>query len=738
MALAAMKQNKKIILVIPDESVRIALTEYLESVGLSHVMLSCILHSKLNQFEFENFKKDIFSKIDVYKISHKAQFEYQRIYAKTQDIFEKKFKITTEGKTWRNFIDEYISFNADDKVNLIIRYLDHKLCPKSELELDHLLDIVQEGMQYYAPHFQSLQNSELKKYINFSKLKLNELNDLTHDIFTIREEVMSLRDHFLNVSKDIEEAYIKDQLDAVHLLEYLCESTIHDYTQYKLKPQKDTQRFLSGIFQNKQNESSRQLGELFENCSRIANKFQSISQKNLTKPSQEDQIISFCEQTLENLKVHLLSLKQSAPELIKSVNRFNHNNPILSELENELIQLINHINSRDILCQKLEVNTLSFAKQVDYTVDLVSKFDLILSEIEENIQYFQWCDYLENLEDHHKHILKVLTRFETSEWAEISKAWYLYHQITSNFLHLSTWTDEDKAQLTELYKKETDEWINNKISSIQERKALFVNSLKNTDSESFKYFTSKNQKEPWTWRYLLNQKFELTSTVYPVMITDDDDLNHMIHTGDVQLVVYNKKTVNAEIMQLFDKVTYFWEESAYVGKPDFGLILKQSESKSHALLSTSERLGTVRTIAHLVMSAKSLPKVYLMKDTCVLSYASNLVNTHILNVLHDMGIKKLFVEDDPYKILLGALLEAEKNIFVITEDQLLHPEVTSNIMDQLFIIDQLEQYGCQLLNVSVSDFFKNKNPLDQITEAIFSAQDKSNTPNKKQLSFEFI
>lgn len=738
MAMDSIRNGKKIVLVIPEEKVRIALVDFLESTNMRDVLLSCKVHSKLDHYDFENLKKNIFRNSTDTKIVNKAKFEYDRIRSLTHLVFEKKYITSHDGKNWRNAVDEYVMLQADHRAKLMARYINSAFCPKNERELDQLLDIVQEGIHYYSPTFQSLQNSVLKNYVNFSKLQLNALNEVTHDIFTLREEATTLRDKFLNASKDIEENFLEAKLEAILHLEYQCDSTAFDYVQYTNQTKKEATGFLSGILKGKQNETENDAKSLLENCRAIASQYFTLCQKQISHPENETQILWFCDHVKGELSTFRSSLSHLAPELLKSVNRFNHAHPMLSALEQELTIFIHQTNSLDILIQKLEINTLSFSKQVDFIVDLVSRFDLILSEIEQNIQYFQWCDFLEQLQDHQKDILRVLTRFEINVWADTIHAWYLYHQITNDFLHLSHWTTDEKTQYINTHVQCLNESLQNQVLSLQEKNVPFFKSLKSTDPDAYKYFSSKNPKEHWTWRFLLNQKMALTSSIYPVIITDQDDLSDMSKSENTHLVVYNKKDVNTEIMQLFDQITYFWNENEYQTIPDFRLIFKGDENRPHCLLATSERLGVVRTIAHLVLSAKALPHVFLMKDTCILSYASAMVNTHVLNELYPLGIKKIFVEDDPYKILIGALLEAEKNIYVITEDHLLHPDDTNHILEQVHILDQMEQYGCQLLNVSVTDLLASYNHLDHITDTISLAQEGLNKSDKKQLTFEFI
>ncbi len=738
MAIDSIQKDKNILFIIPDEKTRISLSDFLESSGMSDVLLSCKIYENVSHSEIEQIKKNTIDEkknIDVNKQSH---FEYERIKSSTSLAFRKKYSDKKDGKTWRNYVDEYAQLEADPKAKLMARYLNSALCPKNDATFQNILDVVYEGMNYYAPTFESLEYGVLKNELNLSKLGLDDLNDITYEIFTWKEAATILRDRFLHASKNIEEEFLTDKLRLIQDLEYQVDFIDFEYGQWKAQPKKSNANFLSTIFQNKQSKQEGFIKSIIDKCKSIENKLQSLTPSPLSIPSLETDIVSYCEKQKAQLSELKYNLKATSPEIIKSANRFNNDHPILTVLETELSALVEQINAQKILAKPLEINTLSFSKQVDFIVELVSRFDRILSEIEHNIQYFQWCDFLDHLQDEEKQIITVLTRFNSSEWPETIKAWYLYHQITAEHLHFLAWSSEDKYQYISTYNQYIAESIYNTVIDKQATKTDILKTIKNNDPWLHKFINDKNQKEQLNWRYIFTQKMSFLSKCYPIIITDGDDLADMKKVEDLHLVVFNKQDVNTEIMQLFDSITYFWNENDYQVIPDYRLILKDETHKPHYLLATSERLGVVRTISHLLMSTQSLPTVYLMKNTCLLTYTSALMNTQITAALHPLGIKKIYTNDDPLKMLIGALLEAENRIFVLTEDHLMHPDHIDSILEQLNIIDQLEHYGCEMLNVSSQKIFLNNNPLSHVIQTIQDAQVNENKSEKKQLIFEFI
>ncbi len=738
MAIDNIQKDKNILFIIPDEKTRISLSDFLESSGMSDVLLSCKMYENVSHAEIEQIKKNTIDEKKNIQVNKQSHFEYERIKSSTNLDFRKKYSDKKDGKTWRNHVDEYAQLEADPKAKLMARYLNSAVCPKNEAALQNILDVVFEGMNYYAPTFESLEYGVLKNELNLSKLRLDDLNDITYEIFTWKEAATILRDRFLHASKNIEEDFLTAKLKLIQDLEYQVDFIDFEYGQWKSQPKKSNTGFLSTIFQNKQSKHEDHIKSIIDKCKSIGNKLQSLTPSHLSIPSLEADIVSYCEKQKAQLLELKYNLKATLPEVIKSVNRFNNDHPILTDLETELSALVEQINTQKILAKPLEINTLSFSKQVDFIVDLVSRFDRILSEIEHNIQYFQWCDFLDHLQDEEKQIITVLTRFSSSEWPETIKAWYLYHQITTEHLHFSAWSSEDKGQYFSQYNQYIAESIYNTVIDKQATKADILKSLKNTDPSLHKFLNEKNQKEQLTWRYIFTHKMPFLSKCYPIIITDGDDLADMKKVEDLHLVVFNKQDVNAEIMQLFDSITYFWNENDYQVMPDYRLIIKDETHKPHHLLATSERLGVVRTISHLLMSTQSLPTVYLMKNTCLLTYTSALINSQITAALHPLGIKKIYTNDDPLKMLIGALLEAENRIFILTEDHLMHPDHIDSILEQLNIIDQLEHYGCEMLNISSQEVFVSNDYLSHLIQTIQDAQVNENKTEKKQLTFEFI
>ncbi len=102
------------------------------------------------------------------------------------------------------------------------------------------------------------------------------------------------------------------------------------------------------------------------------------------------------------------------------------------------------------------------------------------------------------------------------------------------------------------------------------------------------------------------------------------------------------------------------------------------------------------------------------------------------------SIKKILSEHSLYEALLGALLDSERNIYIVTEDGMFDHFNTDLILWQLHCHQLMKKIGCQVLNIDTSELLITKGKSFQpLLDLIINNQKTGSKTDLKQLSVEF-
>ncbi len=454
-------------------------------------------------------------------------------------------------------------------------------------------------------------------------------------------------------------------------------------------------------------------------------------------PKDCNDVLSDISNKLAIWKDNSLNLKG---DFLKSINRFNLHDDTLTHLENDLELLINRINESRILSNALEVNTLSISKQIDFIDDLIYQLQLILLKTEKNIHYFQWQSFIESLESNEKEIIKYLRKSDSNEWATIFDRWYFYswlikdgHQVLScNDLHINTM--HKLCEYSAAY--ETNKLVANHNRTLN----AVIESIKKNKPDLYKtIFKNKKIEQPILWKYFLAENNEWLSKIFPVIMADCDELEQTSKQNDQHLILFDVKNCNVEILHFFVSVTTFIDENNFDGSADFLLTTSRLGGNIQiSQLSSSERLPWMRSITHMLTAIGTLPEVFQMRESVIFSFASKFINQVVLNDLYELGIKHLQTNNSAYDTILGSLLNSEKHIYIITEDMVMDPLRPDNLEFQTYIIDKLQQTGCEILNIDTTQLLQQG--LEALTPmlSLIKARQSSGYLENKQAQIEFI
>ncbi|HRO08130.1 MAG TPA: hypothetical protein PK047_04635 [Saprospiraceae bacterium] len=729
--------DKKTLIVIPDTEARQMLLEILKKSNLNHTTLSVNLEDTPSRFALGINNKHTF-KSECQPThwgdpANRLKRELDTLILKIHN----KYQVTSSEKSWIKMVDDYCKLQVSIEVLLLNRWLDSSFQNMNQEGLQGLLDLITEAQNYYHPEFEIKDYSLLNHELNKNIAEHSRLKSTIHVMSQLLDQSEVLKNDYLKYSQELENDFLKKKLSTTEQLRNKNAQLRSDITQWISVQHQLNKSILPGFLSEKQKNHTQKGKSLLNELETFLANVRELTHIHLYTPNKLTisivQTFSDIETALDDNMSTLISMKN---EYMKSVNIHNHLNPTLEKLETNLKSLVDTINEAGFLNDVLEINTLSFAKQTDIIISLQRKLHLLRSEAEHSMYYLEWKQFFRQKSETDQKVLHALRNINPEKWYDSIYGWYLYHNITKDYIHLQSITQEQIVDLQELFILNEDNITSCKIKEHVTNTEDSIKQYRKSDEDLYNFFTSEKGNSKYSnWTQLLDNHYDQLEDIFPVIITDDDSLFKLKHSDNRNLIVFNKEP-NLNIMQLFNSSTYYWDESHMIQNPDFVLHLT-SHTRDFRQMKPTDLLPVFRNLALTILSADVMPEVYLLKDMCIFSFASDYINNKLTDTLHNYGIKRVLPNPTFEKALTGAFLEANNNIICIIEDALPDPGNTENIYWQTQILNIIQNTGIQILNIDSSVLFSNENIIDEIILNIASEQQYHSKQVKSQLTIEF-
>lgn len=731
-------ENQTVLVVVPDQKAKTLLETKIKELQLDMFMLSVTSDAMPDKSDFKQLQEKL-NPSDHPSMDLTTQIQsYNRAKEEITSSLRQKYTNPTQKPTWRQLIDDFCELQVEMEVLLINRWLDSSTFNMDDEELNSLMETIAEAQMYYHSEFEikdySLLNHELNKNISeHSKLK-----STVSEISRLLNEGEQIKNKFLLYSRDLENSFLNKHLTIIHRLKADTDLIKTKISQW-LSVQSELNKPLIPGFQSEKQKIHAQEGRnILTDTATLFNKIHELTHTHIPIPNKIIlSLVQSCAEVNTILDKYRSELNIRKVEYLKSVNMHNHLDPKLRALEDELNDLTKQINEAAFLNEKLEINTLSFTKHTDIIIALVRKLSLIRREAEQSMYYLEWKHFYQKQSNKEQIVLHALRNMAPEKWLSTIKGWYLYHHITQDQNHLQSTTLDQLSDLKDLYihKKNLQT-----LEAIRQHSQLIpkkLKGLKTADTKLYKLLTSdKGHPNSDSWKNLLEYSYDNIEDFFPIIIVDQDHLDKLKHSDNRKLIVINHRDSNLNIMQLFNSITYYWDENHAVEEAEYRLNLSANTSNFKDLKIT-DRLPLFRTISQMLMTLPRLPEIYMIKDSCILSFASPYINQKLISTLYSHGIKKVLPEPTPVKAMSGAFLEASNDIYCLTEDALPCPTDSESVLWQYQILETMKHAGFQIINIDTSELFNNQKHIDNLIESIKLQQNAHLKSDEIQKSIEF-
>lgn len=632
---------------------------------------------------------------------------------------------------WRQKLDYYLGLSPDERVEKLLSDLSGMHFEGSSEELTTLREFIADASNLYRRDFELYRNfTLLPSGIRHSEALNNRLDEVSHALFVLREAAESLRDRYLSHLRWMRFSYIDDLVGRTKVLENRLHLLHADLVEFYNGTNQIGRRNRMAV--------SRLLHEFHNLLNELSS--QGIVSRQHFKDVSAD-MIPVVENALRAIPDRYQEITSQVAVRLKSVNRHNTQDPVLEDLEADLLALAQRINDTQLFENVFEVNTLSFRKQVDVVSSMVKKLENAHLELQKELPYYQWLEFLQTSDPRLVAVLKSLLSFDPSEWNVVFEAWYasewLTRQINIKYAGLSS--AASLQVLSSAYNDFCRCNCSKGVSSAANRADTLLHSTKTSVPDVYEIiFKNSKAARPVKWRAWLESCSTAFSEVFPILIVDDDqELQWTGKSPYRNLVYYRHDHPNIEWLQLFSTI-YSWYSSGESGM-DYYL----SPQLNHMVVPSadvgrSQKIALARTQAAALFAMGRQPEIFGMKHGRIISFASGLINEWLQEQLYDAGLKRLTDAEEGIDILTAALLDQSENIFLITEDDVFNPEDPQNLIWQHHLLDCIRNAGFVHINIDTVLLFRtNGQSFRAVINHIRRHHTFSGKEINKQLRFAF-
>ena len=736
-------EDKSAIIVCPDYNDKKLLTMMLDQAGLKGLVLDCPLHAQIQDQDWDSLRQRISAPL---MSDEQTELDAGYMDKKKKQLithfFTNRYVQTSSGITWRNLLDKYLGLAPGRGTAMLNADISTENFRFDLQEGDEIRQNIADALFIYQREF------ELSDVVHATDLQtdvhvLDRLQDVTFELFNFKDMAQGLRDRYYEVHQYLENGYRKNNaiwtsslLDRIDFLAYKAENL-------KFKQSESQNRGLFGVFQSaaKQkaaDEKQSLMDELNAIHRELSSRKWAANTIYQTWPEDIDDILKKYQQLIHD---QLANRSNDRTEYLKSINQLNQNDPVLEDLEYDMQALLSRMNESGIFVKKYELNTLSFKKQMEYISSLVYEIELIMMRVEKNLPYYQWLVFVEELDIKSKKVIRTLQKYDPNEWMDLFDEWYTYELLTK--------THDFTQHVTEIVLQDANVqhhlYIQYQLSALKARyksnasKKLDV--LKKSNPELYSVIANKKKmRHSLTWQQLVTDNTTFLSGLFPVLILDNDELNELKKGGYNDLFYFEMQKINVEILQLFDVVFSLYQEDNFSAIADYAIKNYFPEFKKPlSEVHTGEKLQAVRTLTESLLSFGKTPEIFQMRNACIISFSTPYVNDIVADRFYDFGIKKIISDQSAHESLLGALLDDQKYIYIITENGLFHPEKVEDYLWQRHILTAAKTAGCHILDIDTSSLLSTKGKsLEKLLEVIHQHQGNRKTEIQNQLTLEFI
>lgn len=414
-------------------------------------------------------------------------------------------------------------------------------------------------------------------------------------------------------------------------------------------------------------------------------------------------------QMASELLVGLVQIKKAMTEKSQSdytntqdetqrfLEQLTSSNPEFPELED----LITQVNSLAEAVKSAEIfkvinlrRSVTFGFQKANLQEIIDQLEYAQFFLEQNPHYLEWKKIEKNLSHEDKAIVDYLAK-QSDFWGKAFEKLFLQYYLNHSEPLLDSAQNNHK-NFDHLIKQ----YIKHYPSSIIKKALKSVGIAQDKWPEIWSDYLGDNAKS-------LQDRFPILvvgSTFYkqhsPLLVPSTDTI--------IFLNTVPKEIIEENWLQHYF-VGYsadFKEHSSYLPSQLSGEFMHHKDDKISYTINrglSSYNLAEANTAArylgqemHIVSSRY---RMFQLRNVSIISYWSPIKNATLLQELEAHGVKEIISTEQDQNLLPGILANKEETTFLLLEDNLFTHEPSSNIIEQLLLLEELTTAGIKVLSI---------------------------------------
>ena len=741
-------RHKACLIVVPNENHRKQLINRLTDIGMSSSVFECNPNTIVCSDETEAIRSMLELQNHLLKQPDKelAKFLFQQQKKEIILYYTLLNQVVFKQKTWKDLLQDYLALKPNNSVLILHKEIDITDFTFDAAEFDNMKLCLSDALLYYQRDFEITDAVMYKINLKIDLFIIDKLQEVTHDLFTFKEQASKLRDEYFVCLHNLQNSHlyqdklwVKNTSNALDLIAFRVEKLIIN-PENKIIPK--------GIFIALKPKSSTSNIEYANICSDLEIILKNLRDKKIVTDVSLSITLENIGEVISKLQLNIKAWDAKATDrttsYIKSVNKLNIQDSRLLELELCLSNLLRNINGSKIFETGFELNTLSFIKQVDFISQLVHDIENMILSIDRNMPYYQWLSFLVAQDDKCKNIISALKKFDPNEWLLLFELWY-YFEILNKYKMPSDGKDLMESTF-DVCSQHFDCWQEKNIETLTQFKynnhQTAISALKVQNAAFYQSIVKKQKlKEKTFWKHLIENNIDFFSKLFPILVVNEDDFDHL-EAGHYQTLFYlSPNHINANILQNFETIhTYISEQNITKEKIDLSISdVYFAQDKTIAEIPMSYRLSIIKKIASSMLSFSVKPTIYHLRNSSIISYSNDFFNRAIEDYLYDCGIKKILLDNSVFDTLIATLLDVSKPSFVVIEDYLLNASSVDDFLLQRKLILEIESSGSKIINVdNMAIMLKLWPEINKMFNLLKSANTINNKADQKnQILLEF-
>lgn len=711
--IANLLQGKSSLAVIPNAEDKNKLSALIRQISLNPATLEINPDNVTSEEDFHLIRQKM-GQLQNLQVENDETSAF--LYHKTEEEILTYFKDTYlekiwDGTSWREILDTYIGLHSEKNVSILHSELDQSCFEFTPKELHDIRSSITDALYIYQRDFEIIESSEKAKRIHTRTQRIENIEQITYDLFTYNEMAQDLRDQYYACFHQIEKTFHQDAaVWASKILKNI------DLLAFKIeKYTKRYQEIPNSIFSNLSSKRKPIEDEKIQLIAEYHQLLHELSSKNFILENVQIKVPADGLPHLIHFKNIVTAWKENIhsnqASFLKAANRLNTEDFRLNTLEMELKSLLEKINESEIFDNILELNTLSFKKQLEYISNLVSDIELMMLRIEKNLPYYQWLALLDDMDEKSKNVIRILRRFDPSEWLTLFESWYHFEVLTRRLNFVNQITKAKFEEAENLFHCQQAGLIGDTMINLSRNNSTHLSALKSSNPDVYHTLAKKKKfAHPILWKFLFAQNAAFFSGTFPIIISENDHVDHIASGIYSDIIYLDHIHNNLDIMQSFEHIISFYSSDSNISNTDFTLSGEQNENAAHlSSVSMTGRLRLVRYLSDEMLQFGKIPAVFQLRHACIISFCSDLINDELNHFLYDFGIKKLHIDTSAGETIISTMLDNERSVYVIIENYLIDPkEQSKQYLWQKNVLDRLRHAGCNVLNVDTTALLESK------------------------------